>query len=318
MFHSIDGNSPSALNRKSFFNRLRSDMKKRYMLYMMMIPVLLYYLIFHYGPMYGVVIAFKNYSPGKGIFGSRWVGLRNFELFFKDVYFGRIFRNTVLINLYQLIFGFPAPIILALMLNELRSVRLKRTIQTVTYLPHFISIMVVCGMIIDFTSKRGIFNDILEILGFQRVSMLMKPECFRSIYVISGIWQEVGWGSIVYLSALSSVDIELYDAAKIDGAGRWQQMLNVTLPSIMPTIVVLLILRIGRMMNLGFEKIILLYNPGIYETADVISTYAYRKGLQEFNYSYSTTIGLFNSLINFALVIFANTISRKVQDTSLW
>lgn len=298
--------------------QFRRDLRTRPFLYLMMLPVLAYYLVFCYVPMYGVIIAFKNYSAGRGIWGSRWVGLQNFEMFFSDVYFTRIFRNTILINLYQLLFGFPAPIILALLLNEVRKAWYKRAVQTATYLPHFISIMVVCGMIIDFTSKRGVLNDLAELLGLARVSMLMKPEMFRGIYVISGIWQEIGWGSIVYLAALTAVDMELYDAAKIDGAGRWKQMTSVTLPSIMPTIIVLLILRIGRMMNLGFEKIILLYNPGTYETADVISTYAYRKGLQDANYSYSTTIGLFNSVINFLLVVSANALSRKVNETSLW
>lgn len=304
--------------RKSFWYRLGYDLRTRTMLYLMMVPVLAYFFIFCYGPMYGVIIAFKNYSPGRGILGSRWVGLQNFRLFFNDVYFVRIFRNTLLLNFYTLLFGFPAPIILALMLNEVRNNAFKRTVQTITYMPHFISVMVVCGMIIDFVSLNGVVNDIVAAVGGTRVSMLTQAKYFRSIYVISGIWQEIGWGSIVYLAALTSIDSELYDAAMIDGANRWNQILHVTLPGIAPTIIIMFILRIGRMMNIGFEKILLLYNPGIYETADVISTYSYRKGLLDFNYSYSTTVGLFNSVVNFILVMLTNAISRRVNQMSLW
>ena len=304
--------------RAGFWYRLRYDLKTRTVLYLMMIPVMVYFFIFCYGPMYGVIIAFKNYSPGRGILGSRWVGLQNFRMFFSDVYFVRIFRNTLLLNFYTLLFGFPAPIILALMLNEVRHNGFKRTVQTITYMPHFISVMVVCGMIIDFVSLNGVINDVISAVGGTRVSMLTQAKYFRSIYVISGIWQEIGWGSIVYLAALTAIDSELYDAAMIDGANRWKQILHVTLPGIAPTIIIMFILRIGRMMNIGFEKILLLYNPGIYETADVISTYAYRKGLLDFNYSYSTTVGLFNSVVNFILVMMTNTISRRVNQMSLW
>lgn len=305
-------------SNKRFTTLFIRDVRKNKYIYIMAVPVLLYYLLFHYLPMYGAIIAFKDFSPGLGIFGSEWVGLKNFESFFQGPYFLRVLRNTVVINIYQLLFGFPAPIILALLLNEITHNGFKRVVQTVSYIPHFISIMVVCGLIIDFTSKSGVINDLLSMLGFERQSMLLNPGLFRPIYVLSGIWQEIGWGSIIYIAALSSIDTALYEAAHVDGANRWNQIVHITMPGIMPTIVILLILRIGSMMNVGFEKIILLYNPINYETADVISSYVYRKGLLEFSYSYSTAVGLFNSLINFTLLISANKISKRLNDTSLW
>ncbi len=306
----------SNMRMKSY--RYLNLIKKNREIYLLAIPVIAYFLIFCYGPMYGAIIAFKQYSPGKGIWGSKWVGFKNFEAFFKDVYFMRTLRNTLIISFLDIIFGFPAPIILALMMNELRSRRYQKVVQTITYMPHFISTVVVCGMLVQFCSLSGIFNDIVEMLGGKRVSMLMQPSLFRTIYIGSGIWQQTGWNSIVYLAALTAVDVELYDAAKVDGANKWNQTIHVTLPCIMPTIIIMLILKIGKIMNVGFEKIMLLYNPSTYETGDVISSYAYRKGLEDFNYSYSTTISLFNSIVNFILVIGANTISRRVNETSLW
>ena len=308
----------AAGKKHTWYSAALIDLKKYRYIYLMSIPVVIYYILFHYLPMYGAIISFKNFSPGLGIWGSPWVGFQNFEDFFTGPYFFRIFRNTVLINFYQLIFNFPAPILLALLLNEITSNKFKRVVQTVSYMPHFISIMVICGLIIDFTAKDGIINDLVAFFGVERQSMLLNPGLFQPIYVLSGIWQEIGWGSIIYLAALSSIDTEQYEAAHIDGATRWQQMWNITLPGIMPTIIIMLILRIGSMMNLGFEKIILLYNPSIYETADVISSYVYRKGLLEFSYSYSSAVGLFNSVINFVLLLSANKISRKVNEVSLW
>ena len=284
----------------------------------MALPVLAYYIIFHYGPMYGVIIAFKNFSPGRGILGSSWVGFQWFKDFFSSYYFGRLLRNTVLINVLNLIFSFPAPIILALLLNELRHERFKKTVQTVSYLPHFISLVVICGMIHDFTARDGIINDIVEWFGGERKTMLLEPGLFRPIYIISGSGQNGGSDSIIYLAALSGIDQELYEAAVIDGANRWKQTLHITLPGILPTIVILLIMRIGAMMNVGHEKIILLYNSNIYETADVISTFVYRKGLSQANYSYSAAVGLFNSIVNFVLIILANWFSRKATEISLW
>jgi putative aldouronate transport system permease protein len=297
---------------------LRKDMQKNWSLYVLALPVIIFYALFAYKPMYGALIAFKDFSPGRGFAGSPWVGFEHFARFFTGPYFVRLVRNTFLISFYNLIFGFPAPIILALLLNEVRHSLYKRAVQTITYLPHFISIIVIAGMIADFSMSDGLFNDIVVSFGGGRSPLLQTPEFFRPVYVISEIWQQVGWGTIIYLSALSGIDPQLYEAAMIDGAGRFKQLLKVTLPSIAPTIVILLILRIGTLLNVGYEKTILLYNPGTYETADIISTYVYRVGLLEQNWSYSTAIGLFNSLINFTLLLIANRMSRKMSETSLW
>lgn len=294
------------------------DIRKNKLLYVMLLPVLLYYVVFHYAPMYGAIIAFKDFSPRLGIWGSDWVGFEHFREFFTGPYFWRTIKNTVLISFYQLLFGFPAPIILALLLNELKHALFKRTVQTITYMPHFISLIVICGILKDFTSSEGVINDVVAFFGGERLTFLLEPSLFRTVYVSSGIWQNIGWGTIIFLAALTGIDQEQYEASKIDGAGRWKQMTHVTLPGLMPTIIILLILDIGRMMNVGFEKIILLYNPGTYETADVISSYVYRVGLQDFNYSFSSAVGLFNSVINFVLLISSNWLSRKFNDTSLW
>ncbi|OAB30954.1 sugar ABC transporter permease [Paenibacillus macquariensis subsp. macquariensis] len=294
------------------------DIRKNPWLYVMLIPVLLYFTIFHYYPMYGALIAFKEFSPRLGIMGSPWVGWEHFESFFNGIYFWRVIKNTLMISFYELLFGFPAPIILALLLNEVRKTAFKRTVQTLTYMPHFISLVVVCGIIKEFTMSDGLINDLLAFFGWERVSLLLESEYFRTIFVSSGIWQNIGWGTIIYLAALAGIDQEQYEAAKIDGANRWKQMLHVTLPGIISTIIILFILEIGKLMNVGGEKIILLYNPSTYETADVISSYVYRLGLQEFNYSFSSAVGLFNSAINFTLVISANWLSRKMNNTSLW
>lgn len=300
------------------WNRLKMDISKHRYLYLMALPVLAYYIIFCYLPIYGAQIAFKDFVPGLGITGSPWAGLTHFKAFFGSVYFFRILRNTLLISLYSLIFSFPMPIILALLLNEVKNKWFKSTVQTLSYLPHFISLVVVCSIIREFTASDGAVNQIIRLLGGTPRTMLLVPELFRSIYIISEIWQEIGWGSIIYLAALSGIDPTYYDAAVVDGAGRWRRMWNVTLPGIMPTIIILLILRLGQVMSVGFEKVILLYSPSIYETADVISSFVYRKGLLEQGYSYSAAVGLFNSVINFVLVVTANTISRRVNETSLW
>lgn len=297
---------------------LASDLKRNYSLYLLMIPVLLFYFIFLYRPMYGAIIAFKDFNPADGIWGSPFVGLDNFKKFWDSMYRNRVFFNTLKISFSTLIFGFPAPIILALLINELRSKIFTKSVQTITYLPHFISLVVVCGMIKDFTTETGIINDIIKVFGGTPTTMLNNPSYFVPIYVISDIWQGIGWGSIIYLAALSGIDAELYEAARIDGAGRWRQTLSITIPSIIPTIITMLLLRVGQMMNIGYEKIILLYNPLTYETADVISSFVYREGLQNFQYSYSTAVGLLNSVINFVLVFGANMMSKKFNDTSLW
>jgi putative aldouronate transport system permease protein len=293
-------------------------MQKNWSLYLLVLPVILFYALFCYKPMYGALIAFKDFSPGRGFAKSPWVGMENFVRFFNSPYFFRLLRNTFLISFYNLLFGFPAPIILALLLNEVRHTGFKRFTQTITYLPHFISIIVIAGMITDFSMSTGLFNDIIEFFGGKRFPLLQAPNLYRPIYVASDIWQGIGWGTIIYLSALSGIDPQLYEAAMIDGAGRFKQLIHVTLPSITPTIVILLILRIGHLLGVGYEKTILLYNPATYETADIISTYVYRVGLLEQNWSYSTAIGLFNSAVNFTLLLVANKLSRKLSETSLW
>lgn len=284
----------------------------------MMIPVLAYYFIFHYTPMYGAVIAFKDYSPMKGILGSDWVGMKHFVDFFDSYYFWRILKNTLLISLYSLVFEFPMPILLALLINEVRHRRFKRVVQTITYMPYFISLVVICGIITDFTNADGLINRMFMWLGYDGQAMLQRPDLFRPIYILSEIWQRIGWESIIYIAALSSIDQEQYEAARMDGANRLKQMFYITLPGILPTITIMLILRMGNLLNVGFEKIILLYNPVTYETADVISSFVYRKGLLEFGWSYSSAVGLFNSVINLILLITANYISRRVSNNSLW
>lgn len=306
------------MKQSGYVNRVKRDWRRNRSLYVLVVPVLLFFILFHYKPMYGAMIAFKDYTPVLGVEKSPWVGFANFIRFFHSVYFVRLIKNTILLSLYNLLFGFPAPIILALLLNEVRAKRFKNLTQTVTYLPHFISMIVVTGMLTNFCMTGGLFNDIIVLLGGTRKPLLQEPGLYRTIYVASSIWQEVGWGSIIYLSALAGVDSQLYEAAQIDGAGKWKQMLHVTMPAIAPTIIIMFILKIGGLMNMGYEKTILLYNPSTYETADIISSYIYRIGLLEQDWSYSTAIGLFNSVINFALLIFANKISRRCSETSLW
>lgn len=308
----------SVQNKYSFLQKVKRDFKINKSLYLMIIPVVLFYALFCYKPMYGVILAFKEYSPAKGVIGSRWVGLKYFYDFVNGVFFVRTLRNTIMINVVNLIFGFPAPVILALLINELKSKYFARTVQTISYLPYFLSTVIVCGLILDFTRDTGVINDIVAFFGGARQTMLNNPNYFVPVYVISDIWQGLGWGSIIYLAALAGIDQELYEAAKIDGANKWKQTIHITLPGIMATIIILLILRIGNMLNLGFEKIILLYNPSIYDTSDVISSFVYRKGLQELNFGYSTAVGLFNSVVNFGLLIAANKLSKKFTESSLW
>ncbi len=288
-------------------------------LYMMILPVMLYYILFHYAPMYGAVIAFKDYRIAEGFLGSPWVGFKHFTNFFDSYYFGRLLRNTLVLNVYLLLFSFPAPIIFALLINEISSRAFKKTVQTLTYLPHFISMIVVCGMITQFVARDGFITDILVWFGAERTALLGHPQYFRTIYVLSDIWQSIGWGSIIYLAAITGINPELYEAARMDGANRWKQVRHITIPGIAPIIVILFILKIGHMMDVGFDKIILLYNPNTYSTADVISTFVYRKGLGETNeFSYTTAVGLFQSVINFILLLAANRFSRRMSETSLW
>ena len=297
---------------------IKKDFKANNILYIMAAPVLVYFIIFHYIPIWGLVISFQDFVPARGIWGSEWIGLANFADFFKSYYFWRLIKNTLTINITDLLFGFPAPILFALMLNELKNGAFKRSIQTISYIPHFVSIMVICGIIINFTASDGLFNDIREFFGIERNNLLRQANLFVPIYVGSEVWQRLGYSSIIYLAAISSVNPELYEAAYMDGAGRFKQAIHITLPGIMATIIVLLLLRVGRMLSVGFEKIILLYNPSIYKTADVISSFVYRKGLLDTDYSYATAVSMFNSVMNLLLLVMANALSRRFSDTSLW
>jgi putative aldouronate transport system permease protein len=304
--------------KRSFFFSLRQDLKSNVHIYIIVLPVVVYYLVFHYFPMYGALIAFKDFRPSLGVWGSPWVGFKHFIEFFSSYYFWRLLKNTLALSLYSLIFGFPAPILLALLLNELRKSWYKRLVQTITYIPHFISIVIVSGIIINFVKQEGLISVLVRQISGYNGNLLLEPKYFRPIYVISGIWQNIGWNSIIYLATLAGIDLELYEAARIDGAGRWKQTLYITIPALIPTIIILLILQMGSLMNVGFEKVMLLYNPGVYDTADVISTFVYRQGILSAQYSFSSAVGLFNSLINCLLVIGANRFSRRMTDNSLW
>ena len=312
------GYGGSMVRKPSFWERIKKDFKRNWFIYLIILTVIIWYAIFRYAPMYGASIAFKEFKPARGITGSPWVGFKHFVDFFSSYYFVRILRNTLLLSIQGLIFSFPAPIILALLLNEVRQNVYKRVVQTITYLPHFISLVVICGMIRTFVKEDGIVTYILTLFGFPNQNLLIDPGNFRPIYIISGIWQGVGWGSIIYLAALSGIDQELYEAARIDGAGRLRQTWHVTLPGLLPTIVILLILRIGDILNVGYEKVMLLYTPTIYETADVISTFVYRRGIQDASFSYATAVDLFNSVVACLLIFFANKLSKKLTENSLW
>ena len=298
---------------------IKSDFTRNKWTYMMAIPGFVWYIIFAYAPIYGLVIAFKNYNVIDGIMGSPWAGFRHFETFFRSEYFFRLVKNTILLNFYGIVFGFPIPIILALMMNNLKNKMLKVSIQTTTYLPHFISVVVVCGMVIDFTANRGFVTEYVNrIFNTEYKNLLDEPQLYRMIYIISDIWQGAGWGSIIYLAALAGVDEQLYDAAKVDGARKFGQLIHVTIPGIMPTIIIMLILRIGSVMSLGADKTLLLYNPITYERSDIISSYVFRRGIEGGDMSFSAAVGMFNSVINCILVVTANSISKKFTEQGLF
>ena len=294
-------------------------LQKDWQLYLMLLLPVAFYFLFKYMPMYGTLIAFKKYSAKKGIWGSAWVGLANFEKFLTDPYFYKLLLNTLLINFYSLIFAFPASILFALLLNEMHGKKFRKLVQTVSYLPHFISTVVVCGLVVNFLrTNGGLINDFIAMAGGERVSFLNKPEYFRAIYVLSEIWQHLGWDAIIYIAALTAIDPQLYEAARVEGANRLQQAIHVTIPCIAPTVTIMLIMRVGNLMNLGYEKILLLYSGATYETADVISTYVYRRGLLTADFSYGTAIGLFQAAIALILILSTNALGKKLSDTSLW
>jgi putative aldouronate transport system permease protein len=293
--------------------------KKEWQLYLLLAPTVIWFLVFLYKPMYGLQIAFKDYSVFRGITESPWVGFEHFVTLFENDQFLRAIRNTVMISGASLIFGFPVPIILALMFNEILNAKFKRTAQTIVYLPHFISAVIIAGIVITaFSPSTGVVNLFLNALGYDSVYFLTKPEWFRTIFVGTGIWQEAGFSSIVFLAAIAGVNPSLYESAVVDGASRWQMMWKITLPCILPTVIIMLIIRIGNILEVGFEMIIMLYQPATYETADVISTFIYRQGIQAAQYDLAAAAGLFNAVIAFILVMSANKISRRVSSTSLW
>ncbi|MGM1045570.1 ABC transporter permease [Paenibacillus uliginis] len=293
--------------------------KKNWDLYLLILPVIAFFLIFEYGPMYGLQIAFKDFIANKGILDSPWVGLKHFERFFDSYYFWRLLGNTLGIGLYQLLVGFPIPIILALLINEVRSKKFSRFVQTITYAPHFLSTVVMVGVLFIFLSPQtGLLNSLITSLGGKPIDFLTQPEWFKSIFVLSGVWQQMGWSSIIYLAALAGIDQQLHEAARVDGASRWQRIWHINLPGIMPTIIVLLILNMGSLLSVGFEKVFLMQNTLNMPASDIISTHVYRKGIIDGQYSYSAAVGLFNSVINFTLLVIVNRIARKVNNTSLW
>ena len=310
---------PAGYRDPTVWEIIKHDFRKHWPIYLMVLPVIAFYIVWCYGPMYGIIIAFNEYKPKRGFLGSEWVGLYWYREYFRSAFAWRTIRNTLMISILNLVIGFPAPIILALMLNEMRSIAYKRVVQTITYIPHFISMVVLAGLLIDFLSSDGVITTMLsKIFGLKAQNYLGSARYFRTVYVSSEIWQHLGWDSIIYLSALSGIDMELYEAARIDGAGKMKQTWHITLPGIAPTITILLILRIGQLLSVGYEKIILMYNSTIYETADVISTYVYRVGLADMQLSRSTAISTMNSIVNFMLVIVANKISGLLSETTLW
>ena len=299
--------------------RFVDHMKREWQLYLMLMPAIIWFIVFLYKPMYGLQIAFKDYSIFRGVAGSPWVGFEHFETLLSNDQFARAFWNTIKISALNLLFAFPAPIILALMFNEIINTTYKRVTQTIVYLPHFISSVIIAGIITTaFSPTAGVVNTIMGWFGIDSIYFLTKPEWFRPIFVGTGIWQEAGFGSIVFLAAIAGVSPSLYESAVVDGASRWQMMWKITLPSILPTIIIMLIIRIGNIMEVSFEMIILLYQPATYETADVVNTWVFRQGLQSGQYDVAAAAGLFNAIVAFVLVMVANTLSRRYVRTSLW
>ena len=303
-----------AQKKKRKFSWTRDDTE----LTLLSLPTTVWYILFSFLPMFGIIIAFKDYNAIQGLWKSEWVGFKHFITFFKTPDILRLIRNTILLSVYSLLWSFPMPIILALMINEVQNKPFKKVVQNISYLPHFFSTVIICGMVTNLLSTTGLVNQFLSLFQVDPINFLTRPEYFRTIYIASGIWQSVGWGSIIYLAALSGVDPGLYESAVIDGAGKLQQMWYISIPSILPIIVIQFLLSLGRIMSVGYEKVLLLYNGSIYETADVISTYVYRRGLESSEFSYATAVSLFESVINVLLVWIVNKIAQHVGETSLW
>ena len=302
-----------------YFTILFKYIRKHKYMYLMLLPMAAYYIIFHYAPMYGATIAFKKFNPMLGIMKSPWVGLAHFEQLFSLDKFYAVFWNTVSISFTRIVFGFPVPLIVALMLNELRSIKLKRAIQTAIYIPHFISWVVLGGILVNLLSTQtGAVNLVIQSLGFPAIPFLTSEKYFVPTLVVSMIWKTFGWNTIIYLAALAGVDPQLYEAATVDGAGRWKQLFHITLPSIQSTIIVLLILRIGGIMQAGFEQIFVLYHPGVYKVADILDTYVYRMGLSEGRFELASAVGLFRSAVNFIMIVLANRLARAWGEQGVY
>lgn len=307
------------MEQESRLQKIIHHLRREWQIYLMLLPTIVWFIVFLYKPMYGLQIAFKDYSIFRGVANSPWIGFEHFEYLFSNDQFLRAVKNTITISALNLLFGFPAPIILALMFNEVLHATYKKTAQTIVYLPHFISSVIIAGIVITaFSPSVGIVNTVLGWFGIDSIYFLTKPEWFRPIFVGTGIWQEAGFGSIVFLAAIAGVNPSLYESAVVDGANRWQMMWRITIPAILPTILIMLIIRIGNVMEVSFELIILLYQPATYETADVVNTFVYRQGLQSGQYDFAAAAGLFNAVVAFVLVMIANTLSRRYSRTSLW
>ena len=282
-------------------------------------PGFIYYLLFRYVPMWGNIIAFQDYNPFKGVMDSKWVGLKHFMTFFQSNNCWRLIRNTLLISVYSILFGFPVPIVFAVLQNEVRFPRFRSVVQSISYFPHFISVVIICGLLKQYLSvSDGIVNLIIEALGGARINFMQEPGWFRTIYVGSGIWQGMGWSSIIYYATLTSIDTTLYEAAEIDGANRWQRIWHISVPSLIPTMMTLLLMQLGNVMNVGFEKVLLLQNTSTYSTSDLLSTYVYRMGIEQMKYSFASAVGLFNNVVGLVILLFFNALSRRLADTSLW
>lgn len=316
---SLSGNAYVDSKNTNKSNKIINRLKKDYQIYLLALPAIIYVIIFNYIPMYGIQIAFKDFTIGAGISGSPWVGLDNFKRFLSSYQFITTLKNTIFLSVYSLVVNFPFPIILALLLNQVKNMKFKKTVQTVTYAPHFISVVIMVSMLIIMLSPTsGVVNSVIKMLGGEAKNFMAEPGMFKTIYVLSDIWQQIGWSSIIYLSAISSINPELYEAAKVDGASKFKQILHVDLPGIAPTTIIMLILAMGRIMSMGMQKAFLMQNPLNLTSSEIISTYIYKSGLLQAQYSYSAAVGLFESLINVVLLVIVNSISKKVSETSLW
>ena len=284
-----------------------------------LLPGIIYYIMFRYAPMRGNLIAFQDFNPYKGFGGSKWVGLKHFQIFFESTNCSRLIINTLALSIYSIIFSFPVPILFAILLNEVRFKRFRSVVQSINYFPHFISVVIICGLLKKYLAvSDGLVSEIIAALGAERINFLQEPGWFRTIYIASGIWQGMGWSSIIYYATLTSVDTSLYEAAEIDGANRFRKMLNISIPALVPTIVTLLLMQLGNVMNVGFEKVLLIQNPSTYSTSDILSTYVYRMGIGQAKYSFASAVGLFNNLVGLVVLLFFNAVAKKFSDTSLW